>query len=283
MQQDRPRTIVITGCSSGIGFGAAQAFVRRDYRVFGSVRSEDGASKLRDTLGAKFTPLVFDVRDPEAIRNAVSQVREELHGDGLGGLINNAGIAVGGPLLFQPLDIVKDHFDVNVLGTIAVTQAFVPLLRESRPQPGRILNVSSLGGKVAGPFTGAYHGTKYATEGISHTLRRELSVYGIDVIIVAPASIDTPIWVKGLDAERYRNTPYYDAILEYVRSVESDRKKMMTVERVCERIADIVEVRKPRTRYTISSSRFRDWLLANILPDRLLDRFVRKQFKLPKY
>ncbi len=151
-------------------------------------------------MGENFTPLVFDVTDRAAVLRAAEEVGEALGGSGLAGLVNNAGTAIGGPLMLQPLEEVRAHFEINVLGLVSVTQAFLPLLgaRKFRTHgPGRILSIGSVGGKIASPFIGAYAGTKHAVEGISDSLRRELLPYGIDVILLEPGAVRTEIWDKG--------------------------------------------------------------------------------------
>src|SRR5919202_51773 len=164
------KTILITGVSTGIGYGAARQFIQRSYTVFGSVRAQADADRLQAELGDQFVPLLFDVTDTEAVASAVQLVTERLTDSGLGGLINNAGIAIGGPLQYQPIDVIRQHFEVNVLGLIQVTQAFLPLLgaRDNHPvRPGRIQNISSVNGQIAIPFMGAYVGSKHAVEGMS--------------------------------------------------------------------------------------------------------------------
>ena len=209
------KNILITGVSTGIGYGAARQFIQSGYTVFGSVRTPADANRLQAELGESFTPLVFDVTDAEAIGQAARFLTNHLAGSGLGALINNAGIAIGGPIQDQPMDVFRQHFEVNVLGLVQVTQAFLPLLgaRANHPvQPGRIQNISSVNGQVAIPFMGAYVGSKHAVEGLSHSLRRELALFGIRVIIVGPGAVKTPIWGKGTDIQSYRETPYYPAM-----------------------------------------------------------------------
>src|SRR5215210_6140998 len=218
------KSIVITGVSTGIGQGAAREFARHGYRVFGSVRKEEDAERLAAEFGPNFVPLVFDVTDPEVVLGAAAEVGEALGGSTLAGLVNNAGIAIGGPLALQPLGEVRTHFEVNVVGMISVTQAFLPLLGVGRPRaekPGRIVNVGSTDGKIASPFIGAYAGTKHAAEGISDSLRRELLLYGIDVILIEPGAVRTEIWDKGASqAGRYIETDYAEPLDRFRRYAE---------------------------------------------------------------
>ena len=191
--------VLITGVSTGIGYAAAQAFVLKGYHVYGSVRRQVDADQLDRTLGPQFSPLLFDVTDHAAIADAAKKVQAEIGREGLACLINNAGMATSGPLMLQPLDDVRRQFEVNVIGLLAVTQAFLLLLgaRENAGHPpGRIINISSVSGKIAVPFIGAYVGSKHAIEGMSQALRRELQLYGIDVIVVGPGTVKTAIWEK---------------------------------------------------------------------------------------
>src|SRR4029077_1803743 len=191
--------VLITGVSTGIGYAAAQAFVRKGYHVYGSVRRQEDAEKFQRALGPRVSPLFFYFTAHVAIRDAAMKVEAEVGREGLAGLINNAGISTSGPLMLQPLDDIRHQFEVNVIGLFAVTQAFLPLLgarQNATHPPGRIINVSSVGGKIAAPFVGAYVGSKHAIEGMSHSLRRELQLYGIDVILVGPGPVKTAIWDK---------------------------------------------------------------------------------------
>ena len=186
--------VLVTGVSTGIGYAAAQAFVLKGYHVYGSVRRQVDAEKTQRALGPQFSPLLFDVTDHLAIAEAAKKVEAEIGKEGLACLINNAGISTSGPLMLQPLDDIRRQFEVNVIGLFAVIQAFLPLLgaqRNASHPPGRIINISSVSGKIAAPFVGAYVGSKHAVEGMSHSLRRELQLYGIDVILVGPGPVKT--------------------------------------------------------------------------------------------
>jgi NAD(P)-dependent dehydrogenase (short-subunit alcohol dehydrogenase family) len=272
------RSIVITGVSSGIGYGAAKEFARNGYRVFGSVRREEDAERLGAELGAGFVPLLFDVTDREAVLGAAERVGEVLGGSGLAGLVNNAGTAIGGPLMLQPLDEVRRHFEINVVGMISVTQAFLPLLGARKPrrrEPGRILNMSSVGGKIASPFIGAYAGTKHAVEGISDSLRRELLPYGIDVIVIEPGAVRTEIWDKGaVGAKRYDDTDYAEPLARFGEYAQGLAKNGYTPEQFGRFVREVFEKRRPRTRYAISPRKLTGFTLPRLLPDRWLDRLI---------
>ena len=209
--------IVITGVSSGIGYGAAKEFASHGYHVFGSTRQMQDAARIKAEIGTNFTPLLFDITDGEAVKEAARQVEVITGKEGITGLINNAGIATCGPIMHQPLDEIRSQFEVNVIGQISVIQAFLPLLgarKSMRNKPGRILNISSVGGKLAAPFLGAYAGSKHAMEGISQSLRRELQLYGIDVIVIGPGAVNTSIWDKETvqDLSKYSQTDYAESL-----------------------------------------------------------------------
>ncbi len=274
------KSIVVTGVSSGIGYGAAKEFIKHSYHVFGSVRKEEDARIIKAELGTSFTPLLLDVTDHEAVLGAASQVEETVGGAGLAGLINNAGTALAGPLMHQPLDEIRQQFEVNVLGLISVTQAFLPLLGAKKPQthkPGRIVNISSVSGKVAEPFLGAYAGTKHALEGISDSLRRELLTYGIDIIVIRPGAVKTAIWEKGaapVVSGRYAQTDYAGPLDRLQRYAEKLVSNGYSPETFGKFVRKVFEAERPKTRYAIVPGRFMDWTVPTFLPDRWLDRLI---------
>ncbi len=193
------KTVVVTGVSTGIGKGIASVMVKNGWRVFGSVRKDADAQALQAELGKAFIPLVFDVEDNEAIIAASVEVRARLAGRTLDGLVNNAGIALSEPLLVQTVADFRKQIEVNLVGMFAVTRAFAPLLGADPAlagPKGRIVNISSVGGKIGPPFLGAYAAAKHGVEGFSESLRRELQLLGIDVVIIGPGSVATPIWDK---------------------------------------------------------------------------------------
>jgi len=211
------RSVVITGASTGIGYASAKALIATGFRVFGSVRSKADAERVSKELGANFTPLIFDITDEQAVKNAAAQVRDALRGETLAGLVNNAGISVPGPILEVPIADFRRQFEINVTGQVIVLQAFAPMLGADpsfKGPPGRIVMISSVAGKRSLPFAGPYSASKHAVEGLSESLRRELMVFGIDVIVIGPGPIKTEIWAKGekVDFSRWGNTPYLEPI-----------------------------------------------------------------------
>src|SRR6202158_3967912 len=182
------QSVVITGASTGIGWGTAKLLLDRGFRVFGSVCKQDDADRLSSEFGANFPPLLFDVTDEAAVLAAAREVRAALNGETLFGLVNNAGIAGAGPVLELAADQFRRQMDVTVIGPIIATQAFGPLLGSDpslKGPKGRIVMVSSVAGKNGNPFSAAYAASKHAIEGLSESLRREMMLFGIDVIILA--------------------------------------------------------------------------------------------------
>ena len=210
-------SVVVTGVSSGIGLATVKILTERGFHVFGSVRKPEDAERLSIEFGNVFTPLLFDVTDEDAVNQAADRVREQMNGHTLCGLVNNSGIAVPGPLMRLNVADYRTQMEVNLIAPLIVTQAFLPLLGTDRSlegKPGRIVNISSVAGKIASPFLGAYSASKFGLEAFSESLRRELMLYGIDVIIIAPGAIATPIWDKAeaFDVSQYEDTDYVNAI-----------------------------------------------------------------------
>src|SRR6202171_1405288 len=190
------RSVVITGASTGIGWATSKLLLDRGFRVFGSVRKQADADRLKSEFGANFTPLLFDVTDEAAVLAAAREVRAALGGEALFGLVNNAGIAVAGPVLELAADEFRRQMDVNVVGPIIATQAFGPLLGSDpslKGRRGRIVMISSVAGKNGNPLMSAYSASKFAIEGLSESLRREMMLFGIDVVIIAPGAGKTAI------------------------------------------------------------------------------------------
>src|SRR5581483_11756149 len=252
------QSIVITGASTGIGHACAKFLLDKGYRVFGSVRRQADADRLKSEFGANFTPLLFDVTDEPAVLAAARDVRAALNGETLFGLINNAGIAVTGPVLGLSADEFRRQMDVNVIGPIIATQAFGPLLgvdQSLKGPKGRIVMVSSVAGKNGNPLTAPYCASKHAVEGLSESLRRELMLFGIDVIIVAPGPVKTPIWTKGqgdLDTSRYNNSPYLASMQKVTAYMQHLDSIGLPPEKIAECVYNALTLPKPKTRYQIA-------------------------------
>ena len=275
------RSVVITGASTGIGWASAKLLLDRGFRVFGSVRKQADADRLKSEFGANFTPLMFDVTDEAAVLAAAREVRAALKGETLAGLVNNAGIAVAGPVLELAADEFRRQMDVNVIGPVIATQAFGPLLGSDpslKGPKGRIVMISSVAGKNGNPLTSAYSASKHAIEGLSESLRRELMLFGIDVIVVAPGAVKTPIWEQGRGGRHFRlqelavfpgaaESPRLHAAsrLDRIAGGEDRRKGI--------RGAHAAESRRCATRMAPDPMR---QLMATLLPKRTVDRIDRQ-------
>jgi NAD(P)-dependent dehydrogenase (short-subunit alcohol dehydrogenase family) len=278
------RSVVITGASSGIGWATAKLLLRRGFRVFGSVRKAADAERLRNEFGANFTPLLFDVTDEAAVLAAAREVRAALDGETLAGLVNNAGIAVGGPVLEIAADEFRHQMDVNVMGPVMATQAFGPLLGADaslKGPKGRIVMVSSVAGKNGNPLMSAYSASKHAIEGLSESLRREMMLFGIDVIIVAPGAVKTPIWSKAeeVDISSYRNSPFFPAMEKIRKFMRQLGDSGLPPEKIAEAIASALTSARPKVRYAMTPDPMRH-IISAILPKRTLDRMIAKRLGL---
>jgi NAD(P)-dependent dehydrogenase (short-subunit alcohol dehydrogenase family) len=275
------RSVVITGVSTGIGWATAKLLLERGFRVFGSVRKAQDAERLRNEFGVNFVPLVFDVTDEAAIRAAADQVREALKGETLAGLVNNAGIAVAGAVFDLAIGEFRRQMDVNVVGPFIVTQAFGPLLGADpglSGAKGRIVMVSSLAGRHGNPLVSAYSSSKHAIEGLAEGLRRELMLFGIDVVIIAPGAVKTPIWdkVEDLSVSVYRNSPFFPALEKIRAFMLKVAAKGLPAERIAEFIATALTTAKPKTRYQIAPDPLFQ-MMVDVLPKRVLDRFIARR------
>ena len=277
------RSVVITGASTGIGAACALELDRRGFRVFAGVRKAADALRLQEQASRWLAPLMIDVTDGESIAETAKTVAAALNNGSLAGLVNNAGIVVGGPLETLPLDEFRRQMEVNVVGQLAVTQSLLPLLRAGR---GRIVNVGSFNGRVAVPYTGAYAASKHALEAMTDALRVELRRWGISVSIIEPGSVKTPIWSK-VRSEVQRDidamTPDTEALYgEDMRAMHVASLRLaetgMPVQRVVEAVVHALTARRPRTRYPLGfqtrlafiafrflPARARDWLICRAL------------------
>jgi len=270
------KSIVVTGASSGIGWGCVKVLTAKGFQVFGSVRRQSDADRLSAEFGSTFTPLMFDVTDEAAVALAAKNVAAKLAGEPLFGLVNNAGIANPGPLLHIDIAAFRQQMEVNVTGQLIVTQTFAPLLGATPDATskarGRICMMSSVGGKVGSPFVGPYNASKFALEGLSESLRRELMIYGVDVIIIAPGAIATPIWDKAdaMDVSGYANTPYAKALDTVKRYMVKLGRNGLPPERIGETVHTALTATNPKTRYVVTPEPFTNWL-SNRLPKRMID------------
>lgn len=269
------RPVVITGVSTGIGRETALYLLKKGIPVYGSVRKEADADKLVEAYPSLFTPLVFDVRDQDAIQKAVDLVKNQVQTTGLGGLVNNAGIAVSGPMQHVKAEYMKKQFDVNVHGLLQVTQLFLPLLgadMKSKNEPGRIVNISSVSGRMTRMMMGPYSASKYAVEAISDAFRRELKIYGIRVSIIEPGPIDTEIWKKARTEDQpYEKTDYSFILKQRDKIIDQNQKMAIPSKKVAKKIYHALHAKRPQIRYLVTGKK---WLIRSIIsymPDRLVD------------
>jgi len=287
MKGSLDRAIVVTGASTGIGRAAVAKAVQEGAHVFASVRKQEDGDSLRAEFGEAVTPLIFDVADEAAVRAGAAQVAQALGDRRLFGLVNNAGIAVPGPLLHLDTEELKRQFDINLFGVHRVTQAFAPLLGadpDRSGNPGRIVMISSVGGQNGSPFVGPYSASKFALEGYSQSLRRELMLYGIDVIVIGPGAIATPIWQKAEtnDLKKFSNTPYAKAIDRVAEYMLEQGRKGLPPEDVGALVWRCLTIAKPKTRYAILRRPFMDATLPRMLDPRMVDRIFAQRLGFPK-
>ncbi len=276
--------VVITGTSTGIGAACALHLDRLGFRVFAGVRKEADGERLKDRASERLTPIPLDVTNSATIASAAGTVAKALDDRGLAGLVNNAGIAIAGPLEFLPVDELRKQLEVNVLGQIAVTQAFLELLRQGG---GRVINIGSISGRSALPFLGPYAASKFAMEALTDSLRLELRPWNIWVAIVEPGTIATPIWQKSIAAadQATRNLPerarqLYGPAIAAMRRITAARTGV-PAQLVADAVAHALTARRPRTRYVVGrDARLRR--IVELLPDRMRDSLIARRLRPPK-
>jgi len=281
-----PPAVVITGASTGIGAACAVELDRRGFRVFAGVRRDEDAARLQEQASERLVPVMLDVTDAEMIAAAAESAQRTVGDAGLAGLVNNAGIVVPGPLEVIPIDKLRLQFEVNVIGQIAVTRAFLPLLRAAR---GRVVNMSSISGRIASPYLGAYAASKFAMEALSDSLRLELRNFGIRVAVVEPGCVDTPIWKKSREAADQRAEDVPPELMELYQT-DLDRmwaatqqyaEKALPVERVVRAVVHALCARRPKVRYPVDWRTGLSIFAMCRLPSRLRDRIMRRELRLP--
>lgn len=272
------KLVVVTGASSGIGLATARLLAERGYTVYGAIRNPADGEQFSTT--PHLHPLLLDVTDPAAVARAAGEVQAAMTGaDVFGGLVNNAGIAVSGPMACVSLKELRRQFEVNVFGLVAVTQAFLPLLL-AHP-PGRIINLSSVAGRITTPFLGPYAASKHAVEALSDAFRRELMPFGVKVIIIQPGPIATPVWSKDVEETiaLYRHTPYGPLLERTQKYFQKYQTTGLPPEAVARTILRALTVPNPRTRYLVAGNKLKAYL-RRVLPDKMLDRMIFKLMKL---
>ena len=266
--------IVVTGASSGMGAASAAEFARRGFHVLAGVRRDQDAQAIRDP---RIEPVIIDITNPEHIADLAKRV--DADGRRLRALVNNAGIAVNAPVEILPIDQWRHQFEVNLFGHVAVTQALMPALIQSK---GRVVNITSVGGKVAMATYGAYAGAKFALEAVSDSLRREVAPFGVQVVVVQPGAVTTAMAGRGSEtAHRLASnmTPdqsaRYSALVQaIVAQADSFTKAGLPAVKAAKVIAEAATARRPRTRYTIGRDAAILVRLSRMLSDRMLDRIL---------
>jgi NAD(P)-dependent dehydrogenase (short-subunit alcohol dehydrogenase family) len=271
--------VLITGTSTGIGRSCSLQLDRLGFRVLAGVRRIEDGEALRFRSSEQLKPILLDVTEKDSIESARREIRSIVGTEGLQGLVNNAGIVVVGPLEVLPVAEIRRQMDVNLLGSIAVTQAFLDLIRSGC---GRIVNMSSIAGQLASPFTGSYSMSKFALEAFSDALRMELAPWGVPVSVIEPGNVATPIW----DKSRARGESIYEALGTDARSLYGDQltrlrevaqrigRRGVSPDRVAAAVAHAITSKRPRTRYVVGLDSKALRLLSRWIPDRLMDRLI---------
>ncbi|HWM55579.1 MAG TPA: SDR family NAD(P)-dependent oxidoreductase [Solirubrobacterales bacterium] len=273
------KSVLITGASTGIGRASALRLDAEGWRVYAGVRREEDAAALREAGSERLIPLILDVTDEGQITAAAERIATDVGEAGLDGLVNNAGIAVPGPLEALPIDDFRRQVEVNLTAHVAVTQAMLPQIRAAR---GRIVFITSIGGLMAFPMFGAYHAAKFGLEAVGDVFRRELRPWDISVSVVEPGSIATEIWERGQnEADAFLARLPADQVELYGKSMEAYREvarqtaaRGIAPEKVTKAIAHALTASRPRTRYLVGADARAQAFFNRLLPDRLIDRVI---------
>jgi NAD(P)-dependent dehydrogenase (short-subunit alcohol dehydrogenase family) len=275
------RTVLITGASTGIGRATALRLDAAGWQVFAGVRKQEDADSLDEAGSERLTPLILDITDAEQIAAAAARVEAEAEG-GLDGLVNNAGVAIPGPLETLAIEDFRRQIEVNMTGQVAVTQALLPPIRSAR---GRIVFISSIGGLVALPLTGAYHAAKFGIEAVGDVFRQELRPWGISVSIVEPGSIDTPIWERGERTADEIGTPerealYGKVVASYRKVIKETAERGIAPEQAAQTIEHALTSNRPRARYLVGLEAKVAARAKLLLPTSIFDRIVARKMNL---
>jgi len=282
------KDVVVTGVSTGIGRGTTKVLISKGFRVFGSVRKQADTESLQKEFGDGVVPLIMDITDADAVHQAAQKVGSMIGDRNLVGLVNNAGIVVSGPLLYMRPSEYRRQLDVNMVSPLVFIQAFAPLLgtdKKRRGPAGRIVTISSSTAKVAVPLLGAYSSSKSGLEGMSDVLRRELMLFGIDVVLIEPGTVNTAMYDKGEkeDLSEFKPTEYWAAVQQFQKYIVTEaRTNGLPPERLGEAVHVALTTAKPKARYAVVPQRFKNWTLPRLLPTRMLDAQLAKMLGLTK-
>lgn len=279
------KCFLVTGASTGIGRAIADTLVGQGHFVFASVRKPNDGEAIATAYGDSGLPVYFDVSDQAGIDAAVALISAKLDGRTLSGLVNNAGVALPGPALLQPMSEIERVLNINFMGAVRCCRAFAPLLGADPLRSGakgRIVNITSVSGKFGYPFTAAYVASKHAVEGYSDSLRRELMLVGIDVIVVGPGAVKTPIWQKGAaaGAGKYEGTIWAEPLIRLNKSLAAMDEEGLEASVIGQVVATALTTTKPKTRYAPVPNKLVNWWLARLLPARMIDHVVAKNLGL---
>lgn len=285
MSNGRAGAVVITGASTGIGKACALRLDGMGFDVFAGVRREEDGEALRAEASTRLRSVHIDVTDQRSIDDAAEVVAASTGAAGLAGLVNNAGIGIGGPYEFLPIDRLREQLEVNFFGHVAVTQAFIPQLRTAR---GRIVNMSSIAGRMATPYIGPYSASKFALEAFTDSLRVELSPWDIKVSAIEPGAIVTPIWDKARETLDHLHDDfpeeafvlYGDAIEKMRGFVDRAEREGIDTDRVARAVAHALTAKRPKARYLVGGDAKQQAFVARWLPTRLRDWLVKRELGL---
>ena len=281
------KTVVITGASTGIGRSAAEYLADKGWRVYAGVRKQADADEIADEARG-LIPIILDVTKQDQVDAAAETIRTALDGQKLAGLVNNAGIANMGPLALQPQEDFEALFTVNTFWLLRATQAFLPLLgmdETLQGDPGRIINITSVGGRLASPFLGAYTATKHAVESMTDSFRRELVIYGIDAIAIGPGAVKTPIWDKAEDKNKdqsYANSEWSEPLEKFIETMLKGGREGLDPDEVSELLEAALSADNPKARYAPVPDKLTNFTLPMLLPKRVVDKFFWKNFGMKK-
>jgi NAD(P)-dependent dehydrogenase (short-subunit alcohol dehydrogenase family) len=276
------KDVVVTGVSTGIGWGTTKVLISKGFRVFGSVRRQADADRLQREFGDGFMPLMMDITDTDAVHRAAEKVGSMIGDRNLVGLVNNAGIVVSGPLLYLRPSEYRRQLDVNMISPLVVIQAFAPLLgtdKKRQGPAGRIVNITSSGARVPIPLLGAYSASKSGLEGMSDVMRLELMLFGIDLVMIEPGFVNTTMYDKGEkeDLSEFKPTEYWNAMQNFQKFIVAEGRKGFSPERLGAAVHLALSTPKPKARYAVIKQRLKNWTLPRLLPARMLDALVAKQ------
>jgi NAD(P)-dependent dehydrogenase (short-subunit alcohol dehydrogenase family) len=271
--------VLVTGASTGIGRATAMRLHREGYSVFAGVRRREDADSLRSEASERLHTPLLDVTDAEAISRTAAEIREATGGK-LAGLVNNAGIAVAGPVEATPIEDFRRQIEINLIGQFAVTQSLLPMIRAAK---GRVVFMSSIGGRMANPYLSPYNAGKFGLEALGDSLRQEMRRFGVEVSIIEPGAVSTPIWTKGADTANATRAKYskaaedlygtqLDRLEEIARELDTDG---VPPERIAEVVLEALTAKRPKTRYLVGGTRVHvEAFIAKYLPDRVRDGIV---------